>query len=229
MGSTGCLILHGFAGERYETEPLRKFLKRNGYEVCCPVLAGYKKKRRDLARTSYKEWIKSAQDVYDQLKLKCDKIIIFGFSMGGLIGANLVENNQPLAIVTLSTPIYCFDLKVALSNVISDIANRRYYFTKKYVAYMRNSPIRTFVNFCIMLQKTKRLFGKITVPCLVIQGKQDDAAKWSSAEYIYSHVKSEKKELKYYEDAPHLICCYRNSRQVFDDILNFIKAVDNGS
>ncbi len=221
------MIIHGFGGGRFEIEPLKSFLNDQGYETYCPLLAGHERGRRELASAEYHQWIDSAQEGYDILKSKCSKVIIIGFSMGGLIGVNLLKNNEAAGLVTLSTPVWFWDFKIIAGNIFDDIRKRRKASIKRYVRSVVRIPLTACLNFQKLLSKTKPMFKEVNVPCLIVQGKRDDTARWQSADYIHRHVKSDKKELKYFDDAPHLICCYENSQKVFEDILAFIKGLEH--
>lgn len=218
----GCLIIHGFGGGRYEIEPLEKFLRERGYETFCPVLAGHEKTRHEMARAGYKDWSDSAGEGYDYLKEKCSRVIIIGFSMGGLIAVNLLKNKNVEALVTLSTPIWFWDFKIILSNIFKDLRNNEFVSIKRYLYSIFKIPITACLNFTYLLHKTRPMFKEINIPYLIIQGKKDDTARWKSADYIYSRIKSDIKELKYYQDAQHLICLSEENSQVFEDILEFL-------
>ncbi len=227
MEKIGCLIIHGFGGGRFEIEPLRSFLNNQGYETYCPLLAGHERGRRELAHTGYHNWIDSAQEGYDILKSKCSKVIIIGFSMGGLIGVNLLKNNEAAGLVTLSTPVWFWDFKIIAGNIFNDIRKGRKASIKRYVRSVVRIPLTACLNFHRLLRKTKPMFKEVNVPCLIVQGKRDDTARWQSADYIHGHIKSEKKELKYFDDAPHLICCYESSQKVFNHVLRFAQSLED--
>ena len=61
MNETGILLLHGFAGNPGEVEPLRDFLTKQGYRVECPLLPGHGKTKSELSKTTHDDWIMSAE------------------------------------------------------------------------------------------------------------------------------------------------------------------------
>jgi len=117
----GCLIIHGFAGNLKDIEKLNRFLLKKGFETSCPLLKGHALTKKDLARTSYSDWISSAEESLMELSKKSDRVVLIGFSMGGLIAFNLAIKHDIYKMVTLSAPIYHWDLKRMVTNIINDI------------------------------------------------------------------------------------------------------------
>lgn len=226
MGKLGFLIIHGFNGTTDEVKPLSEFLNAHGYTTYCPLLNGHGKGKKQLAKSNHKAWIDSAQQAYNYLKTMCDKIIVIGFSMGGLIALNLSVNNDIRAIITLSSPIKFCDLKLIFKKIIGDIKKMCFNNTKAYITWLSQIPLSSCINFIILLYNTRQIIKSINIPCFIIQGKNDDISRWISAKHIFENIISTKKQIKYYDDAPHLICKYKNSDTVFQDILNFAQKVE---
>ena len=118
---TGCLIIHGFGGNYDEISPLADHLKSRGYKVACPALAGHTGRRCDLKKAGYTDWIKSAERGFLDLAHRCQTVYIIGFSMGGLIAFNLALQHKVAGIVTINTPIYYWDVRKILSNIIKGL------------------------------------------------------------------------------------------------------------
>ena len=119
--NTGCLIIHGFGGNYDEISPLADHLKSRGYKVACPALAGHTGRRCDLKKAGYTDWIKSAERGFLDLAHRCQTVYIIGFSMGGLIAFNLALQHKVAGIVTINTPIYYWDVRKILSNIIKGL------------------------------------------------------------------------------------------------------------
>jgi len=118
---TGCLIIHGFGGNYDEISPLADHLKSRGYKVACPALAGHTGRRCDLKKAGYTDWIKSAERGFLDLAHRCQTVYIIGFSMGGLIAFNLALQHKVAGIVTINTPIYYWDVRKILSNIVKGL------------------------------------------------------------------------------------------------------------
>jgi len=220
----GCLIIHGFAGNFSEIEPLNKHLLKEGFITLCPKLEGHTGNKKDLAGTNYLQWLQSAEEGLIKLKEKCEEIILIGFSMGGLIAINLALKHKISALITLSTPIYYWDIKRVGLNIIDDFKNMEFINFKSYVKAAFRIPFVAMINFKLLLSKTKPLVNEIQCPIFVAQGLIDDTVKHKSAEYIYTKSASKIKEVKYYDNSKHVICCGKDKKTLFKDITMFVNA-----
>lgn len=225
----GCIIIHGFAGNLDEVEPLNKYLISKGFLTVCPIMKGHMGSRRDLAFVKYTEWIESVEASFNELNAQCEKIFMIGFSMGGLIAVNIAMKNEVDGIVTLNTPIYHWDIKRIVKNIVNDIKTKDYKNIKYYLRSTIETPFSALINFKILLRKTKPLLRNIRCPMLIAQGLIDDTVHHKSAKYIYNNISSEVKYLKYYECSDHLICHSIENKDVFNEVESFInKVCSNG-
>lgn len=217
-----CLIIHGFGGGTYEIKPLDDYLSDKGYITSCPKLKGHTVIGKDMKSASYKDWIASAEEELVILMKKTDNIAIIGFSMGGLIAANLASKYDIKAIVTINTPIYCWNLKRVFLNIWGDIKNKNLHNTKRYIKAKKASPIVSMINFLLLLNSTKPKLPDIKCPFLVLQTKDDDTVRLKSSYYIYENIKSKDKTLKLYDQGGHLVLIGQNNGDVFRDIEEFL-------
>lgn len=218
----GFLIIHGFAGTTEDIEPLNKYLLDKGFITACVKLKGHTGKRADLAKVNYIDWISSAEDSLIKLSAKCKKIIVIGFSMGGLIAVNISLKHKVDGIITLSTPIYYWDIRRVVSNIGKDFKTRKFNNLNHYLKAGFRIPFLAILNFKTLLIKTKPVFKQVRCPILILQGLLDDTVHHRSAEYIYSNVSSELKMIKYYSNSNHIICKSYDKNEVFGDIFVFI-------
>lgn len=218
----GFLIIHGFGGSIEEIQPLNKFLLNNGFSTVCPTLKGHTGKRKDLKGISYNEWINSAEQGLMKLRERSEKIILIGFSMGGLIAVNLALKHKVCGIITLSMPIYHWDTKRIFLNIMDDFKKGKFDSLKFYAGASLALPLSAMLNFKFLLYKTKPLLTQIKCPILITQGLRDDAVKHCSAKYIFNNVSSKKKRLSYYDNSTHVICKSEDQKQLFNDIKIFI-------
>lgn len=221
----GILIIHGFAGNIGEIEPLNNYLIDKGCITLCAKLQGHTGKRKDLAKANYTDWINSAEKSLIKLSSQCEKVIIIGFSMGGLIAVNLALKHEISAIITLSTPIYYWDMKRICFNIASDFKTRKFKNLSHYTKAAIRIPFLAMLNFKILLIKTKPLFKQIKYPIFIAQGLLDDTVHHCSADYIHSNVASEQKMVKYYNNSNHIICHSEDNEEVFNDVFIFINKV----
>src|SRR5690554_2212581 len=173
----GCLIIHGFSGGVFQIKPLEEYLNGKGYITSCPKLKGHTGNAKDMKNADYKDWIASAEKELTILMEKTDRIVIVGFSMGGLIAVNLACKYDIKAIITINTPIYYWNLKRILLNICDDIKNKRLHYIKRYIDAKKSSPLISMINFLRLLNSTKPRLSNIRCPFLIIQTKDDDTTR----------------------------------------------------
>ncbi|HCJ57996.1 alpha/beta hydrolase [Lutispora sp.] len=218
----GYLVIHGFGGSKYEVEPFTDHLIEKNCEVACPMLKGHTGKRRDMKNATYKDWIDSAEQELLKLKESSDEIVLIGFSMGGLIAVNLACKHQVKAVITINTPIYYWNFKIVLNNLIEDIKSKSLNNFNRYFYAGMKSPIAAMYNFQLLLAQTKPKINKIHCPFLIMQAEDDDTVRIRSVDYIYNNLPSENKKIKLYNKGGHLILRSPTANQVIADINAFL-------
>ncbi len=187
MNDTGILLFHGFAGNPEEVEPLRDFLTERGYRVECPLLPGHGGTKTELSKTTHDDWLTSAEQAYLALSRECGGIVAVGFSMGGLLAANL-WNYKLKGLVTVNTPVFYWNPKVIAVNLFSDFKQ----YGRKYLDVSTDKSFSSLIEFLRLLKKTKPMFGNITCKTLVVQALDDDTVHHKSADYIIKRIRAEK-------------------------------------
>jgi len=195
----GILIIHGFGGGVHEIMPLKNKLENKGYKIETPTLAGHGKTKKDLRKVGFADWINSAKEAFFSLKAECEKVVVVGFSMGGLIGVNLCVENEADKLILVNTPYYYWNFGQVAKNLKADF----FAHTKNYYENIKKLPLSALVNFKKLLTHTKGLIPRISCPIYIIQTLDDDTVKPKSADFIYNNIKGEKHIIKY-ERGGHL-------------------------
>lgn len=222
---TGCLIIHGFAGNIEEVRPLAEFLSGHGFDVCCPALKGHTGKRKDLSRVHYREWVRSAEEEFNSLSERCGQVVVMGFSMGGLVAVNLAMKHKLKAMITLNTPIYHWDFNRIRLNILEDIKAGKQDSIKYYMDSSFGIPLSALISFKAFLESSKPLFRRVDCPLFVAQGMLDDTVQHRSANYIYNSSPAKIKQLEFYPNSRHRICLGPDREELFGDILEFVSGI----
>jgi carboxylesterase len=220
-----CLLIHGFGGGPSEVQPLAADLIQRGYLVTLPVLKGHTGSGEDLRGVRYTDWIASAETSFLELKTHSEKIIIAGFSMGGLIAVNLAVKYQIAALITMNTPIYHWDFQVIFKNIGKDIQRRELVHTRRYLKNCSAFPLGALLNFRMLLDTTIPLLPQITCPFYIFQACEDDTARKESAVYIHDHIASVRKQLDYIEGTGHQLLESPAASEVILNIGKFIESL----
>lgn len=222
MMKTGCLLIHGFGGDISEVAPLAQLLRDQGFTVRCFRLPGHTGERRDLKRADHMAWIASAQKELNTLQNSCGRVFIIGFSMGGLIAANLACENEVAGIATLNSPIYCWHKRQIFRNVLTDLKTGKRHYLPRYLHSAVKFPTRALMEFNRLLRITKKRLKDIPCPLFIAQGLEDDTVSPRSAAYILKAAGSPIKTICYYKHSDHLICRGHDLLALFRDLTGFM-------
>lgn len=216
---TGILIFHGFGGETEDIRMLAESLTACGYTVEAPLLSGHGSTKKDLADTTYLDWITSAEQAYIRIAAKSNRIIAVGFSMGGLLTVNL-WNYGFAGIITVNTPVYYWNFRNIVMNLLSDFRGNFH----KYLKAANCSPFASLVEFQKLLFHTKPMFSNITSRALIIQAMDDDTVHHRSADYIYGKLCGEK-SLYRVIDGGHMLFRSQRGPEICGVIENFVQKI----
>ncbi len=221
----GVLLIHGFGGDVSEVAPLAAHLRQRGFTVVTPVLSGHGQGRRALGASGWRDWIASARAGLEALNREADRAVVIGFSMGGLIAVNLALAHPLAGIAALNSPIYCWNKRQILANVLQDLRAGSREHIRHYAASGVKFPLRTLAHFQRLLHATKGRLGAVGCPLFIAQGLLDDTVSPRSAAYLYRHAGSPAKTLRHYPGSGHLICHGPDSEALFRDLEAFLAAL----
>lgn len=228
---TGILLIHGFTGSPAEMKLLGGFLNQKGYTVYAPLLAGHGITPEEMIKTNQEDWWNSVEEAYDFLKEKGYlNIIAIGLSMGGILSLKLAYHRSLKAVVAMAAPIFTRDRRMAWTRWFKYI--KRYQIKEKkekhidehLVSYDR-TPIACVERLYKLIKEVKAHLSEVNVPALIMQGQRDETVIIKSASYIYDHVSSPIKEIRWYEQSTHIMTLDHEREEVFQDILTFIEKI----
>ena len=231
-GRIGCLLIHGFTACPQEMVRLGAHLANHGYTALGVRLAGHGTTLDDLARTRWPDWLASAQDGLDLLRGLCDRVVLLGLSMGGLLSILLAEAQPPAGLVLMSTPtlvppnrlrpllrpaspIYrripkgppdWFDPSAAAERVA-------------YAAY----PTRSMAEVADLIEIARAALPRVQAPALVIHSLNDDFVVPANAQTLMAELGSRHKRLLVVEGSNHLVTLDAQRQAIFDAALAFVR------
>jgi len=232
---TGLLLIHGFTGSPGEMRPLAEHFAQEGYSVTAPVLAGHCSTVEEMNGTSHSDWIQSAYNAYMDLVCDTDRIIVIGHSMGGLIAFYLANRYKVAGVVSMCTPIYFADWRAPFTPVISlfkPVHRGRITRNEEIAQYQGGydeTPLRAMRSLIRLRNVVKDELGAFMAPLLVQQARRDMTVRPASARYIYDHVGSDSKDIKWYERSGHILPVDVDRKEVWADALAFIRRIERES
>lgn len=225
---TGVLCIHGFTGGPFEVEPFADFLTgETDWIVEIPTLPGHGEKLA-LKNISAESWMMEAELALKKLKKSTDRIIIVGFSMGGLIALYLAMRYKVDRLVLLSaaakyiSPAQIFEeVQEAMRDVLSGkIAKNSSYHLYEYK--LMNTPVSSAVEFLRVVRMVEPYYDKIKVPVCIVQGGKDSVVPASAADFIHDNIGSTEKCMIHSETGKHLICYSDDCDDWFKKVFEFM-------
>ncbi len=234
-GKQGVLLIHGFTGLPAELLMLGESLQQRGFTVLGIRLAGHGTTVEDMSRMTWEDWMDSVRDGYALLADICDEVSAVGHSMGGLFALLLASEEQVARVVTLAAPIfipeerglkylpvreacvgqYVVKARRRLKNV-PPAANKTY----------RKMPLVSVHELVDVIDATKDCIPKVKSPVLVMHSDDDHTADPRSADYIYEHVSSPVRRLKWFHKSGHLLPLSEEREEVFRATGDFLAGVE---
>ena len=164
-----------------------------------------------------------------KLKKEADRIIIVGFSMGGLIAMYLALRYKVDRLVLLSTaakyvsPVQLLEeVKVSAADALTGkLANNPLFHLYEYK--LTHTPVSAAVEFLRVVKMVEPYYGKITVPVCIVQGGKDGIVPVSTAQFIFDQIGSQDKHIIHSDSSKHLICYSDDSEEWFGKVLAFMK------
>ena len=103
-GSTGVLLLHGFTGSPKSMKPWGERMAAEGHTVRVPRLPGHGTRWQDMNLTRWEDWYAEADRAFIELQKSCERVFVFGLSMGGSLTCWLATRHPELAGIICINP-----------------------------------------------------------------------------------------------------------------------------
>lgn len=227
----GILLIHGGGGGTCaDLKPLAEDLHmKGGYTINIPLLPGYGTTPKDLKNTRIDYWKSAINRELSILIEKCDKIVVGGHSMGGVLILILAANYNLDGIFTISAPIgvqrFLFHLvplfKIFVKYHTIDSEQFKKDTNGKWVGYDK-IPLNIATKLKKLMREMKKSLSEIKCPTLIFQGKLDSEIKSNSIDYIYDNITSKKKRKIWLENNDHPILDSPDHKQIVLELIKFI-------
>ena len=196
-GPDGALVLHGFTGNPSTMRGIAERLADAGLSVELPVLPGHGTSVEDMVETSWSDWSRAAEDAYQALAARCDRVAVVGLSMGGTLACWLAERHGDIAGLALVNPAVAPvdpSLRAAVEEMLaagteimpgigSDIADPEVV----EVAYDQ-TPIRPLLSLFDAMAEVGGRLSEIRCPSLLFSSRQDHVVDPVAGDLFQSSV-----------------------------------------
>lgn len=232
--SIGILMIPGGGGGtcadlKYIAEDIYRY---NGCTIKIPLLPGFGTSPQDLKNTPIEAWKIALNEEIKLLNSKCDKLIIGGHSMGGVLSLILASKHKLNGVFTISAPV---GIKPFLAKLVPFIKLFiRYHhipiekFKKetngKWVGYDK-IPLNQATKMKKLIKEMKKNLPIIRCPALLLQGRLDSTIITESMNYIFENIGSNLKRRIWLENNDHSILESPDHKLIVSEIINFIRDI----
>ncbi len=239
VGKVGILISHGYKSAPKEVEELANFLNGFGFKVYATRLKGHGTAPINIKDVSYEDWYYSFQRGYAALQNTCVKIVVIGFSTGGLLSLlscsrKIQGKNKLAAVVSINAALKLRDIKARMVpgiNIWNEMLEKLH-IEKGRMEFVDDAPENPRINYSRnylkgveqleqLMHLCERKLPKITTTALIIQGKKDPVVNPISGKIIYEKIQSKDKTLSELNFSNHVIINSDGKEEVFETIRAF--------
>ena len=233
----GCLLLHGFTSSLATVDGLVPCLEERGLPYRLPTLRGHGATPAALHGVTWRDWYADADRALDELLGECERAVVVGLSMGGLVALHLAaERPERLAGVVAVAPAMRLagtpldQLRVflrAFRGGMQMVDARNAYEDAALCAASTNyteAPARAILSLDRYGRVVRRLLPRITIPLLLIYTPRDRVVRPETARTIFDAVGTppERKRLLAFDQCGHEMLLDRQREAVFAAIMQFI-------
>ena len=232
-GPRAVLLLHGFTGHTADVRMLGRFLEKKGYTSHAPIYRGHGQPPEALIEANADQWWEDVQNAYKHLQnLGYQEIAVAGLSLGGVLGLKLAYSAKVKAIIPMCAPMF-FDNEEQLttgfrtfSKEYKQLEGKEETIVEKEVEKLMNDSAPMFKQLGAFITDVQANVDMIYTPTMVVQASKDVMINTDSANYIYEHVESDEKAIKWYEESGHVITLDKERDKLHEDIYQFLETLD---
>jgi carboxylesterase len=238
----GIVFVHGFTGSPASMRPWAHFFEEHGFTVRVPRIPGHGTKWQDLNEVEWQEWPAKVERELAPLVAWCDKVFIFGLSMGGAntlhVTARMAKTSmgEKLAGIVLVNPmIHIPGLRIKFGPLIALI-------TKGLPSVGDDIkkpgvdefgydvlPTRGVLDLNKFLKATRAMLAKVTVPVLLFHSVEDHVLPVSNTEIILDEIASEEKTRIELTNSYHVATLDYDAEIIFEQSLRFVERMSERS
>jgi carboxylesterase len=236
-GPVGVLLSHGFTGSPASMRPWGEFLASHDYTVRVPRLPGHGTTWQQLNRTRWHDWYAEAESALDELRSRCEQVVVAGLSMGGCLALRLAEqrsrdvdgvilvnpavasaNRQLRAVPVLK---WLVASRPGIGNDIKKPGVEEHCYSRL--------PLKALHTMMQMWNVTREDLPKVTQPLLMFRSAEDHVVEPLSGRIIAQRVSSRDLCERVLEDSYHVATLDHDAPAIFEESLGFVRRVTTPS
>ncbi len=213
-----------------------------GFPVRAARLAGHGTTPDDLARTSWHDWVASAEDALAALHGTAPRTAIAGVSLGALLALLLAARHphDVAAVVCCATPLRLRDRRLALLRSVRWLppVQRRYAVVPKGTRDISDPraratsvtydviPLPALMSLLQLRAVVRSVLRRVTQPALLLHGRDDHVAPVSNLELLRRRLGSRHVESHVLERSWHVVTEDVERDQVARFTIDFLTRIE---
>ncbi len=235
--TVGLVFAHGYLSAPAALEDMAKYLFAKGINVYLLRLRGHGTDPQALKGVKCEEWESDFERAFTAMRQVCEKVIIGGFSTGGLLALLHAAKYQVDGTIVVNTALKLnslnVDYVVATLNAFNEMVG--YLHARGIKEWVENDselpninyprhPLSSVGELEKLMNKTRKTLSKVDTPLLIIQGDHDPVVDPKSANLIYTGVSTSNKRLMLIPRTNHNILTISpvGTEDLFENIYNYV-------
>ncbi|RYL93604.1 alpha/beta fold hydrolase [Sporolactobacillus sp. Y61] len=232
-GARAVLLLHAFTGNSADVRQLGRYLNKRGYTCYGPHYSGHAVPPEELVRTTAADWWHDVQEAYRyMMRLGYQELAVCGLSLGGVFSLRCGYTFPVKGLIPMCAPIrsgaqeriHAGVLRYAENYMAMQGKNKQEIAAD--MADIRKKIPAMLTGLSRMIDETRHHLPQIRVPVFIVQARQDEMINTDDAQKMYDALQSERKTLKWYEQATHVITLGAEKMQLNQDVYAFLESLD---
>ncbi|MHC4429158.1 MAG: alpha/beta fold hydrolase [Planctomycetota bacterium] len=238
-GAPGVVLVHGYLAAPEQMRPLAEYLNEQGCHVYAVRLKGHGTLPRQLVEVTWRDWIDSVSRGVAALEPSCERIILGGFSLGGILSLLLAAGRPDHVdgVFSINAPFILRDRRMPLVPALLQWngAMRALRLADGHYRMLNDSEcpeINYETHYLLGVQqlrvateRCRRRLGEIRAQVLLVQSDADPVVSPAGARKALGRIKAVRKKLVELPFDRHVVVFGDGSRAVFETVWRFIERV----
>ncbi|UZI31778.1 alpha/beta hydrolase [Streptomyces sp. VB1] len=229
-GEVGVLLCHGFTGSPQSLRPWADYLAERGLTVSLPLLPGHGTRWEDMAVTGWQDWYAEVDRELRVLGEKCERVFVFGLSMGGALSLRLAAKHgdaiSGLVLVNPANKVHglsAYALPVArhLVRTTKGLADDIALPGSHEVGYAK-VPLHAAHSARNFFRLVDGELPQVTQPLVLLHSPQDHVVPPADSARILSRISSTDVSEILLEQSYHVATLDHDAERIFDESYRFI-------
>lgn len=237
----GVVLVHGYLSAPQEVRPMAEYLHERGLTVYGVRLEGHGTTPEAMTQVKWQDWIRSLVRGDAAVRHTCERVIVGGFSLGGVLSLCLAATHRQAVdgVFSINAPMKLRDRRTKMIPAIlwwNKLATTMRLPQASYRSISNKNTENPGINYEVnYLRGTRQLqlavaacrkqLDQVTAPALIVQADADPLVHPDSAHILYDNIASTNKGCAEMEFDRHVIIRGDGSEKVFERVGEFIDCV----